>query len=113
MASYTMEGDCRVYGDKDRIHKMGWLRKEDVIDICDEYKNWRKFGPVLGCTEVFQPGVPPNELYTELFFNTLDVIVDELQPPVTPIHDDDAALGRSIRVILTELKFLFNYFQGL
>jgi len=108
-----LEADVRVWGDRSRIHKLGWLRTGDQIVIVGEYKNWRKFNPVSGCE-----GLYVQDDYPDYYFNWLDYEEalnstppePEPDPIPTPSEPDDMLIGATVRIIVENLKLLYKIF---
>ena len=81
----TIHADVRVYGDRSRTHKLGWLRKGDVVNIENFYKNWRRFVPTFGCADLLEL----TDSYSVYFFNVLDFEGADVIDPEEPAPDPD------------------------
>jgi len=94
----TVQQDCRAWADMGRVHKMGWLRTGDVIYVVGEYKNWYRFEPYTGCSDL----LPATDIYPNYHVHKDDLVTAE-PPPPPPEEVDDAELGKALRILVNLL----------
>jgi len=105
MSTCPIYGDVRVWADRHKVHKMGWLREGDVIDILNEYHGWYRFIPHSGCADL----VEPDAVYAEYFVKAADMVAapEEQEPGEDPLPTEisDAQLGAAFRILV---NFIFG-----